>query len=74
MYALLALSAAPPKVSRFADTSAIPPHFLLKWPPPAPYSNVVKDLGKAAAASAAACEAACVAYRNPDVSPVSGLT
>ena len=40
-----------PTVSTFADTSAIPPHLLLSWPPPAPYSNVVKDLGKAAAAS-----------------------
>ena len=65
---------AKPTVSRFADTSAIPPHFLLEWPPPAPYSNVVKDLGVAAAKSAAACEAACVAYRNSDVSPVSGWT
>ena len=66
-----------PTVERFADTAAIParaPPGHLEWPPPAPYSHVVKDLGAAAAVSPASCEAACLAYRNMQASPVSGWT
>ena len=70
----VALQTPQPHVSLFADTSAIPPGRPLKWPPPAPYDNVVKDLGQAAASSLDACQAACIAYRNQKVSPVSGWT
>ena len=65
---------AGPTVKCFPHTSNIPAAALLEWPPPAPYSHVVKELGHAAAASPAACEAACIAYRNDEVSPVSGWT
>lgn len=72
---------AEPTVILFVDHSAIPAvatvpddDAMIGWPPPAPYDNVVKDLGAAAAASVEACQAACVAYRNADVSPVSGWT
>ena len=43
----------------------------LEWPPVPPYSNTVKEL---AAATLVECEAACIAYRNSAVSPVSGWT
>ena len=68
------LSTTQPKISLFASTAAIPAHdpTLFEWPPPAPYSNIVKDLGEEAAASLDACQAACIAYRNTKVSPVSG--
>ena len=75
--AQLRQAAAPqPTVELFAGTAAIPaPAVLaLEWPPPAPYDHIVKELGEAAAASVDACQAACVAYRNPSVSPVSGWT
>ena len=70
--------ATDPTVTLFHDTSAVPARDPSPpedaWPPPPPYSNVAKDLGAAAAVSVAACEAACVAYRNDNVSPVSGWT
>ena len=63
-----------PTIRLFANVSNVPPtrSGLLEWPPPAPYSHTVKDLGSEAAQSLATCRAACVAYVNSDASPVSG--
>jgi hypothetical protein len=64
----------PPRVTRAPGVSNVP--ILpaggggLQWPPPAPLSNVVKRFGLATTPDQ--CAAACVAYRNKDVSPVSG--
>lgn len=78
LFALFASSFAKPAVQLLKGVSSIPARdpalHSLTWPPPAPYDNIAKDLGAAAAASTAACEAACIAYRNTTVSPVSGWT
>ena len=71
----LADGKARPHTSIFADTSNVPPtdpSGLLEWPPPAPYSHTVKDLGSDAAQSLTACRDACIAYVNTEASPVSG--
>ena len=65
-----------PQIARFDGMASIPspPVTALGWPKPPPYNNTVKELEGAAVASPAACEAACISYRNEKVSPVSGWT
>jgi hypothetical protein len=75
LFALLAgaaLALSPPEVEVHQNTTNIPKPLLLQWPPKPPYDHTVKELGTFK--TAAECEAACVAYRNTDVSPVSGWT
>ena len=64
-----------PSVRHYTSTANVPPHLhagSVTWPPPPPYDAMVKDLG--AQPTAAACEAACVAFVNTTASPVSGWT
>ena len=64
-----------PNVSLLSGVSNIPPVYNGSgggWPPPPPRSHTVKYLGVYKTLSD--CQAACVAYENTKVSPVSGWT
>ena len=64
-----------PNISLYAGVSNIPPVYNGSgggWPPPPPRSHTVKYLGIYKTLSE--CQAACVAYKNTNVSPVSGWT
>jgi hypothetical protein len=62
-----------PAATIFNGTLALPPEDgAFSWPPPAPYTNIVKDLGRCA--DATQCLARCAAYSNHGVSPLSGWT
>ena len=72
----LCISLVPaPDVSLYHGVSNIPPVYNGSgggWPPPPPRSHTVEYLGIYATLSE--CQAACVAYNNTHVSPVSGWT
>lgn len=59
-----------PAVTIFPDRSNIPAP-LLSWPPKPPYAHTVKVFTGSATLSAANCQAACAAFVNEAVSPVS---
>ena len=63
-----------PTVNVFYGTANIPAKagIINAWPPAPPYDHTVKELGNTS--DAAACQDACIAYRNAKVSPVSGWT
>ena len=64
-----------PSIRSYPGLTNIPPGprpGSLTWPPAPPYNHTVKELGTAS--SAAACADSCLAYRNGNVSPVSGWT
>eukprot|EP00935_MAST-01C_sp_MAST-1C-sp1_P000992 g992.t1 len=65
-----ALASTPPQVELEQNVSNVPAPYLLQWPPKPPYNHTTKELGNTA--SAAECQAKCIAYYNADASPVSG--
>ena len=63
-----------PSVQLFRGVSNIPPptmvNLVVTWPPPPPYNHTVVELGNTT--SWEKCQEACIGFRNPHASPVSG--